>query len=180
MTADRKFEIRAAPPHKRSGMEINMQICRLYEKNLIGALELVRQVFMSCVSGDFEEKGVRTFEYFIRRENMEERMRSGEMVFFGAYESARLIGVIAMRSGHHVSLLFVDEAYQRRGVAKRLLRRGVAHCIDQNPMLRHITVNASPVGVPAYKALGFYPLSEERIEEGMRFMPMRIDLPSGT
>lgn len=157
-----------------------MQICRLYEKNLTMALELVRQVFMNCVSGDFEEKGIRTFEYFIRRENMEECMRSGEMVFFGAYESTRLVGVIAMRSGHHVSLLFVDEAYQRRGVAKRLLRRGAAYCIDQNPMLRHITVNASPVGIPAYKAMGFYPLSEERVEEGMRFMPMRIDLPQGT
>lgn len=153
-----------------------MQICRLYEKNLDVALELVWRVFEQFVKEQFEEQGARTFEYFIRRDNMEEMMRSGEMVFFGAYEASRLVGVIAMRDGFHVSLLFVDGEYQRHGVARRLFRRAAAHCMDQNPMLRHITVNASPNGVPAYAAMGFYPLSAEQVKEGMRFTPMRIDV----
>ena len=153
-----------------------MQICRLYKNNLEKALELVWRVFEQCSKADYEEMGVRTFEHFIRRESMEESMDSGEMVFFGAYESNRLVGVVAMRSGFNVSLLFVEKAYQRRGVAWRLLRRAVAYCVEQNVKLRHITVNASPNGVPAYLAMGFYPMSEEQKKDGMRFTPMRLDL----
>lgn len=156
-----------------------MQICRLNKDHLGKALDLVWQVFEQCDREDYEESGVRTFEHFIRRESMEEHMASGEMVFFGAYDMSRLIGVIAMRDGFHVSLLFVEPAYQRRGVATRLVRRAVSFCMEQKPGLRHITVNASPKGVPAYQAMGFYPLTEEQKKEGMRFTPMRIDLEVG-
>ena len=156
-----------------------LQICRLNKNHLGKALDLVWRVFEQCDREDYEESGVRTFEHFIRRESMEEGMDSGEMVFFGAYEVSRLIGVIAMRDGFHVSLLFVEPAYQRRGVATRLVRRAASFCIEQKPGLRHITVNASPKGVPAYRAMGFYPLTEEQKKEGMRFTPMRIDLGVG-
>ena len=89
------------------------------------------RVFEQCSKADYEEMGVRTFEHFIRRESMEESMDSGEMVFFGAYESNRLVGVVAMRSGFHVSLLFVEKAYQRRGVAWGVLRRGGADFVGE-------------------------------------------------
>lgn len=153
-----------------------MQICRIYKNKLAQALELVWQVFQICDSDDYEELGVKTFQHFIRYENMEEMMDSGELVFFGAYDSNRLVGVIAMRSGFHISLLFVDCEYQRQGVAKRLVRRASAFCIERNPMLRYITVNASPYGLPAYLAMGFQPLSEELKKEGMRYTLMRISL----
>lgn len=153
-----------------------MQICRIYKNKLEQALELVWQVFLVCDSEDYEELGVKTFQHFIRYENMEEMMESGELVFFGAYDSNRLVGVIAMRSGFHISLLFVDCEYQRQGVAKRLVRRASAYCMEKNPMLRHITVNASPHGLPAYLAMGFKPLSEELKKEGMRYTLMRITL----
>lgn len=153
-----------------------MQICRIYKNKLEQALELVWQVFLVCDSEDYEELGVKTFQHFIRYENMEEMMESGELVFFGAYDSNRLIGVIAMRSGFHISLLFVDCEYQRQGVAKKLVRRASAYCMERNPMLRYITVNASPHGLPAYLAMGFKPLSEELKKEGMRYTLMRITL----
>lgn len=154
-----------------------MQVCRLVKKHLGKALDLVWRVFCECDREDYGEQGVQTFQHFIRRENMEGNMDSGEMVFFGAYESGQLVGVVAMRGGFHISLLFVDSAHQKKGVAKRLVRRAAAWCIGQNPSLAHITVNASPAGVPAYLAMGFYPLSEEQEKEGMRYTPMRIDVP---
>lgn len=151
-----------------------MQICRLYREQLPKALELVWQVFEECDAKDYEEMGRKTFRHFIGQENMEEMMRSGEMVFFGAYESNRLIGVIAMRSGFHISLLFVDKPYQRQGVAKRLVRRAAVYCMENNPELKYITVNSSPAGRAAYAAMGFEALSPEQKKEGMRYTPMRI------
>lgn len=153
-----------------------MQICRLYEKQLDKALELVWNVFEECDAPDYEEMGIRTFRHFISHENITEKVRSGEMVFFGAYDKNELIGVISMRSGFHISLLFVERQHHRRGVAKKLVRRAVIYCMEENPCLRQITVNASPYGKPAYLAMGFNPLSIEQKKDGMRFTPMRLDI----
>ncbi len=153
-----------------------MQICRIDMRLLNKALELVWKVFEECDAEDYEQIGIRTFQHFIRWENMEKMLSSGEMVFFGAFEGSRLIGVIAMRSGFHISLLFVERQYQRKGVATRLVRRGAAYCLGQDPELRHVTVNSSPKGRKAYEAMGFYQLAPEQVRDGMRFTPMRIDV----
>ncbi len=153
-----------------------MQICRLYKNQLNKALALVWHVFQVCDKEDYEELGVRSFEHFISRENIEKMMDMGEMIFFGAYEENDLVGVIAMRNECHISLLFVRPEHQRKGVAKRLIRRAVAHCMEVRGDLRQITVNASPKGRDAYAAMGFYPLTPEQKKEGMRFTPMRIEL----
>jgi GNAT superfamily N-acetyltransferase len=154
----------------------DMQICRLDASHLQKALELVWNVFEECDMPDYEEMGIHSFQHFISRENMEEKFRTGEMVFFGAYEGNRLIGVIAMRYGFHISLLFVDKDYQRQGVAKKLVRRAVLHCMEEDSYLRNITVNSSPNGKPAYLAMGFYPLTPEQKKGGMRYTPMRLDI----
>jgi len=155
-----------------------MQICKIDIRELDKALELVWRVFEECDLEDYEPMGIQTFRYFIREENMKGMVSSGEMVFFGAFEGSQLIGVIAMRSGFHISLLFVERQYQRRGVAKRLVRRGAAFCLEQNPGLRYITVNSSPKGKKAYEAMGFYELAQEQIRDGMRYTMMRIDIPA--
>lgn len=153
-----------------------MQICRLDAGRLPKALELVKRVFMECDFEDYEEIGRKTFQHFIAREHMQEMMTAGEMVFFGAYEQNELAGVIAMRGGFHISLLFVERSFQRQGVAKCLVRRAISHCMEVSPELRHITVNSSPKGKPAYLAMGFYELAPEQKKEGMRYTPMRIDI----
>lgn len=145
-------------------------------RQLDKALELVWRVFEECDAEDYEEIGIQTFRHFIRWENMKELLFRGEMVFFGAFDGGRLIGVIAMRSGFHISLLFVERQYQRKGVATRLVRRGAAYCLEQNPELRRITVNSSPKGRKAYEAMGFYKLAPEQVRDGMRYTPMRIDV----
>ena len=81
-----------------------------------------------------------------------------------------------MRSGFHISLLFVERQHQRKGVATKLVRRGAAYCLEQNPELRQITVNSSPKGRKAYEAMGFHKLAPEQVRDGMRYTPMRIDV----
>lgn len=153
-----------------------MQICKLDVGRLDKAIELVRKVFDECDAEDYSPIGIQTFRHFVRRENIFQMFQNGEMVFWGAYVKNDLVGVIAMRNGFHISLLFVQPDYQRQGIAKRLVRCGIAYCMEQNPKLSHITVNSSPKGKKAYEAMGFYGLSPEQIKDGMRFTPMRIDI----
>ena len=92
-----------------------MQICKMRGRQINQALELIRKVFDECDKEDYEDMGILSFYHFIRREQIEERVKSGEMVFFGAYEESELVGVIAMREGFHVSLLFVEKKTAEAG-----------------------------------------------------------------
>lgn len=153
-----------------------MQICKMSGRQIEQALGLIRTVFDECDKEDYEEIGIKTFYHFIQRDSIMEKVRSGEMLFFGAYEQSEMVGVIAMRGGFHVSLLFIKKEYQRCGIGKKLVRRGIAYCLEENPALHAVTVNAAPKGKRAYEAMGFEALTPEQKKQGMRFTPMRLAL----
>ena len=80
-----------------------------------------------------------------------------------------------MRPPSHISLMFVDKQYQRRGIARRLFET-VLDCRDIVDGNACITVNSSPYVVEIYRRLGFQPTGEERTENGIRFTPMKYVL----
>ena len=123
-----------------------MQICKMSGRQINQALELIRKVFDECDKEDYEDMGILSFYHFIRREQIEERVQSGEMVFFGAYEESELVGVIAMREGFSCEPVICRKKPAEAGDRKKLIRRGVAYCMEKNPQLKAITVSASPKG----------------------------------
>jgi len=66
----------------------------------------------------------------------------------------RLVGVVATRDDKHIFRLFVSRRYQRRGIARALLRQALADCRRRSGT-RKFTLNASACAVPAYLRLGF-------------------------
>lgn len=80
-----------------------------------------------------------------------------------------LVGALELRDGTHVSLLFVDPAHQRQGIARRLLDAALGDP-DAWPTL---TVNSAPGAVGAYARLGFATEGPIVVHGGMRFQPMR-------
>jgi GNAT superfamily N-acetyltransferase len=151
-----------------------MQICRIGPARLREALELVWEVFEIYEAPVYEEMGIKTFRYFIEYDNMVEKVNQGEMIFWGCYLNNYLLGVIALRSGQHISLLFVRDKFHKLGVATKLLRVAVNHVASQNPKVRAVTVNSSPYAVGFYQKAGFAALGTEREENGIRFTSMRL------
>lgn len=92
---------------------------------------------------------------------------------------AALAGVIGTRDDSHVHLLFVDEAFQRRGIARALWQVALSACRDAARPER-ITVNASAFAVPVYRRLGFVVLGTAEVREGVVVTPMAFDLPPAT
>jgi GNAT superfamily N-acetyltransferase len=78
--------------------------------------------------------------------------QAGEAISAGV-----IVGIIEVRDYRHISLLFVDDDYQRRGIASTLLARAVERCRRHAPGLTEITVRASPYAMPIYERLGFVP-----------------------
>lgn len=151
-----------------------MQLCKISLSNLREALSLVWEVFEKYEAPEYGEMGIKTFRHFIEYGNMVEKINQGEMTFWGCYLNNYLVGVIALRSGQHISLLFVREQFHHLGVARRLVRLAVDYVKSGEPKIRAVTVNSSPYAVGFYKKVGFQPLAAEQISDGIRFTPMKL------
>ncbi len=86
-----------------------------------------------------------------------------------------LVGVIGMRDDSRVHLLFVDESFQRRGLARALWQVAMDACVAvANP--EPITVNASAFSVAAYRRLGFVDLGPQQQRDDVIATPMAYRL----
>lgn len=150
------------------------EIRKLRVDELEEALALVWEVFAEFEAPGYSDEGVEEFWKFIDLEYMTMKVGEGRMFFWGAFEDDYLVGVCAFRGLDHISLMFVDPQYHRRGIATALVKKAVADCKELDPELDHVTVNSSPYAVPFYEALGFEKISEIREENGIKFVPMKI------
>ena len=151
-----------------------MQICKIREKDLRDALELVWEVFEQYEAPDYGQMGVQTFRHFIEYDSMLRRMRQREMRFWGCYIGSLLVGVIALRKGQHISLLFVRGQFHQLGIARKLVKVAVAAVEEDEPEIRAVTDNSSPYAVGFYERTGFVALGPEQRENGIRFTSMRL------
>ncbi len=146
-----------------------MDIRRLEEKDLQEALDLVWQVFSQFEAPEYGEEGIKTFWDFIQIDPMLQRLRNGDILFYGCCENSTLVGVLAAKSGH-ISLFFVKSDCHGRGIGRALFHKHLQSAVEKG--IRSITVNSSPFAVPIYKKLGFAKTSEEQTINGIRFTPM--------
>jgi GNAT superfamily N-acetyltransferase len=139
------------------------------------ALSLVSSVFDEFVAPLFSDEGVSRFKTFIHATNVEKQL--GENGFMLIAEIDRnIVGVIAIRDWSHIFLLFVDGKKQRKGIAKMLLDETLQRCKDEGYLPEKITVNSSPNAVEVYRKMGFVQIAEEEIRQGIRAVPMALDL----
>jgi GNAT superfamily N-acetyltransferase len=158
-------------------MRINgMVIRKLIEKDLPPALDLVWAVFSHFEAPEYTQEGIDVFRDFIDLESIRRMEEAGVLLFYGAFEKDRIVGVIAVRGLSHISLLFVDPDYHRRGVARALFSE-IQRLVRAND-LSEITVNSSPFAVDFYKKVGFRALSPELEKQGIRYTPMSFSVPA--
>ena len=139
-----------------------IQVRELEEQDLPGAMELVWTVFQRFEAPEYSARGVETFQTYIQDV---EQVKA--LVTYGAYADGLLSGVLALR-GDHISLFFVREEAQGRGIGRSLFQYAAARAG------RPMTVHSSPYAVEIYRRLGFVPTAEEQVEDGVRYTPMRL------
>jgi GNAT superfamily N-acetyltransferase len=85
-----------------------------------------------------------------------------------------LAGFIAVRDRSHVYSLYVDQAFHRRGIARRLWETALGAALGPDHP-GAFTVNSSNHAVPFYAALGFVPTAPMQVGI-VRYNPMRLVL----
>ncbi|EHJ00103.1 GCN5-related N-acetyltransferase [Clostridium sp. DL-VIII] len=148
-----------------------MEIAQLQKSHIKNALELIWSVFQEFEAPDYSEQGVNTFKDFIRYEQITQKFDNGQMMLWGCFISDDLKGVIAIRDNNHISMLFVKEEYQSKGIAKKLFQTLIEYC-KANESIKSITVNSSPYAVEIYHHLGFKDINTEQTVDGIRFTSM--------
>ena len=137
---------------------------RLTREEIPMALELCWRVFMEFEAPEYSQEGIDHF-----RTSLEDQERIRKLTFYGAFDGDKLVGTLCMRAPQHNGGFFVDAAYHRRGIGRRLfeaMRRDYAHQV--------FTVNSSPYAVEVYRHLGFVPTGGEQTVDGLRFTPMQF------
>jgi GNAT superfamily N-acetyltransferase len=152
-----------------------MSSCRIQKMeandNLQEALELVWKVFLEFEAPEYCEQGISEFHDFIQVDSIRKKLLDGEFLLWAGYEDDRIVGVIAVRPPFHISLLFVDPQFHRRGIARSLFETVLEVCKRNGHT--EITVNSSPYAVKIYRRLGFVDTDTEQTVNGIRFVPMK-------
>jgi GNAT superfamily N-acetyltransferase len=141
-------------------------------------VDLVLSVFSEFVALQFSNEGIAEFKNFATKKALLDRLKSGSLFIVAQYEQ-EIIGMIEMRDNSHIALLFVKNTYQKKGIAKKLLQKAIAHCKNRNHHIKKITVNASPNAYDAYLHIGFKGEKTVKTVNGIQFIPMEFELGPG-
>lgn len=136
------------------------------------AMELVYRTFLEFDASSFTQEGIDQFRLFISDHNLKKAFENGAYQVIGSYHNNKMIGVIALREGTHISLLFVDKEYHYKGIGRRL----VAELSDYAYLKLHsdhLTVNSSPYATEFYHKLGFVDEGPMLETDGIFYTPMK-------
>jgi ribosomal protein S18 acetylase RimI-like enzyme len=123
------------------------------------ALDLALNVFIEYEMPDYEPEAL---------ENFKRGMVVGRL--FVALDGDRIIGLINERRNGHISMLFVDGRYHRKGIATALMKEMVGALKDEG--ITRITLNSSPYGMAFYEHYGFKATDCVQHVDGFIFTPM--------
>lgn len=127
------------------------------------AIKMIWSVFMQHEGQEYSQEGVETFFEFLSSDTLHEMFLNGEYEMLLATENDRIVGAISLRNGCLLSLLFVREEAQRRGVGRALIQALCGRL--QETGRRMLVVKAAPGAVGFYEKCGFTvcgPLQETR------------------
>lgn len=131
------------------------------------AMEVVWRTFVRYEGRDYSAEGIENFLEFITSEELYADFRRGEYRLMVALDGKKIIGAGSLRGRNRLSLLFVEEAYQHRGVGRKLLRKLCGYLRTELGE-RRMFLQAAPGAVDFYRKEGFYAVQPEREYAGIR------------
>lgn len=135
------------------------------------AMELAFRVFLKFESKEYGKKGTEAFAEFVTSENLRKLFLAGHYKVFVAVEGKKIIGVLSLRNTNHISLLFVDANYHRRGIARRLLDY-MEKYLKATSFADHMTVHSAPYAIGFYHKMGFKDTGDQTETDNIIYTPM--------
>lgn len=116
----------------------------------------------------------------MRRESTPEVLRPAiaeAAVALVAEQGGRVVGFLLMRQPERLDMFFADPAHIGQGIGRALWETARARLEAEHPQLRTVELNATDHALPAYRRLGFAPISARFERGGSRATRMACWLP---
>lgn len=136
---------------------------------------LVIRVFNEFVAHQYSDNGIQEFLKYVEPNCLSERCQEGDFVVL-ARSQGKIVGMIEIVENSHISLFYTEGERQGTGIGRELLRKALEICVRDEPTMKGITVNSSPNAVNIYEKLGFYVMEPEQVKNGIRFVPMKLEI----
>lgn len=144
------------------------------EEKIEAAFKLADKVFMEFEAPMYTRRGVESFRSFLWGKRVREMLAEGSYIVWGCYRNGVLAGMLAIRDCEHISLAFVHSDFHRQGIGRMLYAEAKKYALANGK--RRITVNASPYGIPFYRAVGFKETDMQLVTDGIIYTPMEANL----
>ncbi|MDD3416967.1 MAG: GNAT family N-acetyltransferase [Lachnospiraceae bacterium] len=155
-----------------------MEIREIKKEEWNQAIGVAWRTFLKFEANEYSAEGVKNFYQFIIDDTLFKMFQMGHYQMWGAFEKNKIVGILGVRNSNHISLLFVEEEYHKRGIASGLLKNYFQYLLTEVGM-DFTTVNSSPYAVGFYHKLGFVDTDVELTKDGIRYTPMTCTLKSG-
>lgn len=147
-----------------------MIIRRLEEKDLESISTICMASFSKSVAGTLSKEGIYTFAKIAEVDAFRNRMHEDNLILVAEYKG-KVEGVVELKEGRHVAMLFINPEQQQKGVGRKLLLSALSFA-----RVECVTVSASLPSVPAYRKYGFKCKGEVSESAGLVYQPMEIEL----
>lgn len=155
-------------------MTEEMVLRPIFEFEWDEAMKLVWDTFVLFDAPKYSREGIKNFKSFVRDPSLKDLYLEGKYPTFVALLNGMIVGVISIRNKNHISLLFVDRDFQKRGIASKLILKAVDHVkVKENKS--NITVFSSPPAIGFYHKCGFTDTSNEITTDGITYTPMKLN-----
>ncbi|MBW3503818.1 GNAT family N-acetyltransferase [Pseudomonas sp. NKUCC02_KPG] len=148
-----------------------MQIRKLTHDDLPRVSALCLDAFMLAVAPSLSAQGVETFVRVAAVQAFSDRMEGDNLMLVCVADGA-IAGLIELKEGRHVAMLFVAPGWQRRGIGMRLMSAALEQARGEA-----VTVSASLSSVTAYESYGFSLAGDVGEFAGLVYQPMEKRLP---
>ena len=95
------------------------------------AMGLAWKTFLEFEAEEYGPVGIRNFEDFITDNALKRMFVMGKYQMIVAYAADKMVGMITLRNEMHISLLFVDKQFHRRGIGRALIRSMADYVRDE-------------------------------------------------
>jgi GNAT superfamily N-acetyltransferase len=148
---------------------MHIQPLSVQDTDIVSQISL--RAFMEGVADTVKPEGVEAFKALATPEAYKSRMESGNVIL-AAKEGAQIVGVIELKEGKHLAMLFVDPCAQRRGVGQALLS-AILPFVKVDPL----SVRASLPSVPFYERCGFVKDGDIAEVSGLVYQTLYLAIP---
>ncbi|ETX11728.1 acetyltransferase [Marinomonas ushuaiensis DSM 15871] len=147
-----------------------MIIRKLEEEDLEAVNAICMDSFLQSVAGSLSDEGITTFSNIAACDAFLGRMK-GDNLILVAESDEKIEGVIELKEGRHIAMLFILPERQKNGIGRKLLLSALSYAKTET-----VTVSASLSSVTAYEKYGFERSGEVDESAGLVYQPMEIKL----